>query len=393
MDLNTISNKSFFRDVKYFSDRGWMVFRVKYFSYTWVFILLFPLGLFSQEISDRDRLFERDYSNFLEDSENVQVVKSWSEWHWAAVLGDLEKLRSSMNIANFSVRDSRGWTPLHSSVLFIDNIETIDLLLKLGAKLKARTNKGETVLLIAVEYGPLDHIEWILELGANKEVADKGGERSLHKASYLGKREAVQLLIQYKVEVDARDKLGRTPLHLAAMGGQLGTAELLLLSDADVNAKDSLDERPLHKAVLTGKPDLVELFLEFGADREVMMGSGETPLHRAVSLELFDVAEVLLTKFVDIDIYDYVNLKDNERRTALHYAVSTKNKKLIGLLLEVGANIFSEDVWGETPLDKAKAIDEIENRDMYRFLEEGYKKFRELMEASEDTRSELPCGY
>ena len=225
-------------------------------------------------------------------------------------------------------------------------------------------------MLIAVEYGPFDYIEWLLELGANKEAADKGGERSLHRASYLGKREVVQLLIQYKVEVDARDKLGRTSLHWAAMGGQLGTAEFLLLSDADVNAKDKLDERPLHKAVLTGKPELVELFLEFGADREAMMGSGETPLHRAVRLELFDVAEVLLTKFVDIDIYDYINLKDNEWRTALHYAVSTKNKKLIGLLLSVGANIFIEDIWGETPLDRAKAL---EDMDMYRFLEEGYK--------------------
>lgn len=372
----------------------------------WVFIFLFPLFLFSQVVSDRDeffqdfhekilaqvmdrdRLFQRDYSGFLKNHENVEVMQSWSEWHWAAALGDLQKLRSSMSIADFSLRDSRGWTPLHLSVLFINNVETIDLLLKRGAKLKAKTDKGETALLIAVEYGPFDHIEWLLEMDANKEAADKGGERSLHKASYLGKREVVQLLIQYRVNVEARDNLGRTSLHLAAMGGQLETAELLLLSDADVNAKDELDERPLHKAVLTGNPDFVKLFLEFGADREVMMASGETPLHRAVRLSFFDIAKVLLTEFVEIDLYDYVNLRDNERRTALHYAVSTKNKKLVGLLLEVGANIFSEDMWGETPLDRA-----LNDMDMYRFLEEGYKKFRESMKASEDIRSELSCGY
>ena len=92
--------------------------------------------------NDRDKLLQRDYSGFLKNPENAEVVKSWSEWHWAAAFGDLEKLRSSINIADFSVRDSRGWTPLHSSVLYTDNIETIDLLLKRGAKLKAKTDKG-----------------------------------------------------------------------------------------------------------------------------------------------------------------------------------------------------------------------------------------------------------
>lgn len=355
----------------------------------WVFIFLLSLPVFSQVTSNMDKLFQRDYSGFLKNPENIEAIKSWSDLHWAAALGDLQTIRSLKMSSDFNVEDSRGWTPLHWAVIFIENVETIDLLLKLEAKLKAKTNKGETVLHIAVEYGPLDNVEWLLEVGANKEAEDKNGERPSHKAAYLGKQEALELLIQYGADKEARDKLGRRPLHLAAMGGQQGTAELLLLSEVDVNAKDSLDERPLHKAVLTGDPDFVKLFLEFGADREAMMASGETSLHRAVKLDFFDIAKVLLTEFVEIDLYDYVNLRDTERRTALHYAVSTKSKKLVALLVNAGANIFLEDLWGETPLSRAKDLGDM---GMYRFLEKRHKKFMESMKDLQDSKK-ISCGY
>ncbi len=339
-----------------------------------------------------ERLSQRDYSGFLKDSKNREAIKSWSDLHWAAALGDLQTIRSLRDTNNINVKDSRGWTPLHWAVLFTDNLETIDLLLDSGAKIKGKNQHGVTPTHLAAEYGPMEYIEWLFIAGANKEAVDKNGMRPLHRAVYSGRRDVIeQLLTQYKVDLDPRDHLGRTPLHLAVMGGQREIVKLFLRMGADIHAKDVFGEVPLHKSILTKDSALVKLLLEFGADRQAIMISDETSLHRAVKFDFIDIVKVLLTEFVEMDLYEYVNLRDNHRRIALHYAVKNRNKTLASLLLNEGANIFLEDIWGETPLSEAKNLEDMK---MYRFLEEGYKKFRESnKEFFSKNFKTTPCGY
>lgn len=55
--------------------------------------------------------------------------------------------------ANAKIKDHNGWTALHEAVLALNNQEVIELLLKYGAEINAKTNDGHTPLKLAQAFG------------------------------------------------------------------------------------------------------------------------------------------------------------------------------------------------------------------------------------------------
>ena len=84
------------------------------------------------------------------------------------------------NGANVNFEDKEGYSPLHNVMLK----EDADLLIKKGADMRAKTNKGQT---------------------------------PLHTAAILRHLEIIELLVSSGVEVNAIDKRGQTPLDYAKM--------------------------------------------------------------------------------------------------------------------------------------------------------------------------------
>jgi ankyrin repeat protein len=94
-----------------------------------------------------------------------------------------------------------------------------------------------------------------------------------------------------------------------------------------------------------GNIKAAELLLEKGADAEVGNFKGVTALHLAIEQPRNrDIWKILFKKRLNVDF------KDEDKTTPLHQAVKKGNDEIVGLLLEIGADIEARDKNGETPL-------------------------------------------
>ena len=70
--------------------------------------------------------------------------------------------------------------------------------------------------------------------------------------------------------------------------------------------------------------------------------AGNTPLMLAIGSELKDKIGDLLKKGARVD------LKNNDKKAALHYAVEQNNSAALKLLIKAGADLNAQDKYGRT---------------------------------------------
>lgn len=183
--------------------------------------------------------------------------------------------------ANF--REKHGTcNPLFSAVSS-GNIETIKLLLKLGAGTDVNTNSinDGTVLYTAIDTGNSEIVELLLKHGADPNTLKKRNNKRtvLYTSTDEGKTEIVGLLLKHGADPNIPDVTGITPLHRAARRGNIAVVKMLLTHGANINAKgvrvtlkgklvimSSPGYTPLHAAADKGKLDIVKILVEHGAD-------------------------------------------------------------------------------------------------------------------------------
>ena len=126
-------------------------------------------------------------------------------------------------------------------------------------------------------------------------------------------------------------------LHIAAQKGHDRIARALLQHHAECNVKDSDGFTPLIYAVIGGYKDVVGVLLSHGARIEATDDQRRSALHWAVVHR----REVLLKVLLECCARTRAPLDgyDNNGRTALHLAVETDFEAGVRLLLQFGANI------------------------------------------------------
>ncbi|WCR58329.1 MAG: Phosphocholine transferase AnkX [Wolbachia endosymbiont of Ctenocephalides felis wCfeJ] len=146
--------------------------------------------------------------------------------------------------------------------------------------------------------------------------------------------------------------------------------KFLVDKGASINAKDRFGWTPLHSAAVSNTGNIAKLLIDMGADINAKNDDNKTPFELACKNGKTEVASFLAT------------VQDNRHRTALHYAAQEGNLKLVGLLIEKGADVNAKDNEGKTPLDLAKA----NHIEIVSLLEESMRKEKEEI-LSTDTRS------
>ena len=143
----------------------------------------------------------------------------------------------------------------------------------------------------------------------------------LNQESKLGREDILLYLMQnYSLDPDARDKDGRTALFYAGF-----------------TVPDLLD--------LGASPDLVD-----NAGNTILMYWFKRGSYAGISEPLFK----------------NLNHQNNERKTALHYAVKSEKRTMIQNLLDHGVDCNIKDNSGKTALDYAR---EWKRTDLYDLLE------------------------
>jgi len=201
---------------------------------------------------------------------------------------------------------------------------------------------------------------------------------SLQEAAAIGDVNMVSFLLEKGADVNAWDGgLKSTAIQRAAQNGYREVVELLLTKGARIGAKDELpDRRALHYAVQNGHKDIVELLVTHGADVNAKNSEGDTALDVALDQNQKDIIELLIAKGAEVSsiyvaarIGDLakvrgfleegadVNMRDAQRKTALHIASANGHKEIVELLLASGADVNAGGYYNKTAAEDAMRAD------------------------------------
>ncbi|MFN0103591.1 MAG: ankyrin repeat domain-containing protein [Bryobacteraceae bacterium] len=246
-----------------------------------------------------------------------------------------------------------------------------------GVSVNAKDEQGQTLLMHAVLYLPVDGVKLLLDRGAGVNLPGKAGGTALMVA--CGDLAKVQLLVERGADVNARSAGGNTALrHAMALPAGSGTVRYLLKHGAKPEARE------LNNAVRRGDVDLVRTALAAGApvadeamrralgneamwrvlEEKAPQYRGEEARRKLVAGSKQEVTDLMLRAYsgladrvrtllgLDADVH----ARDSRGRTALMYAAGGEkaSEEVIRLLLAKGADREAKDVRGDTALDIAR---------------------------------------
>ncbi|XP_030585156.1 dynein heavy chain 12, axonemal [Archocentrus centrarchus] len=300
--------------------------------------------------------------------------RGWTPLHEAAAQSNhsiLELTYKASGPDSVKCRSLRGQTPLFLAVEE-GLLENASFLLKHGADPDSQDDNQDSPLFVAIRLNRLDLVKLLLLQGSSVHQEACHGRRPLHEASRLGRIEMVKVLLEAGARPDPRSHYGLTPLALAAQEGHLEVVQTLLKKGADVLSQAQDEASIIYEASASGKPAVIRLLLEYGADANVAKHTGHMPIHRVAHRGHLEALKLLLpvTSMEDVSdsgmsplhsaaagghtnciealldagydpnymLHPWVRRSyDDERKSALFFAVSNNDVPSAELLLEAGA--------------------------------------------------------
>jgi ankyrin repeat protein len=224
-----------------------------------------------------------------------------------------------------------GATAIHWAVLW-DDAETVELLIRGGARVNVTDDYAVAPLLLACENGSRSIVEMLLNAGANPNVALPTGETAIMTAARTGKVDAVKALLAHGADVNAKENTrGQTALMWAAAEKHSDVAQLLIHEGADVRARSTAGFTPLLFAAREADVDMTGVLLSAGADINEAASDGTTPLLTAVVRRHIDYARLLLD--------EGANPNTGSGYTPLHWAAGEWNG-------ELSVSVAADSEWG-----------------------------------------------
>ncbi|KAI9193986.1 hypothetical protein LWI28_002075 [Acer negundo] len=217
-------------------------------------------------------------------------------------------------------------TALHEAVRYSDDhLDVVKVLTEADPELTYDVNTaGETPLYLAAERGYANVLDQILTTCTSPADHGPYGRTALHVAVIRKDEEMVKRLLKAgeTINKSKQDKHGWMPLHFAAHLGNIGILKKLLSEDNSTAYK---------------------------ADKK-----GKTALHVAAGHGRVDIMRELISKCPDC-----CELVDERGRNILHFALESRNKKAVQLVLEnpwLGNLINEKDENGNTPFLHAASM-------------------------------------
>lgn len=249
----------------------------------------------------------------------------------------INNLIDSDYIFDINITDEQGKYFLTHAVI-TNNIEIANFLIEKGARIDIE-DEDIPILISAIIYSLNDMLKLLLE--ANKKNIGIG-------------------LINY------RDKNNRIPLHYAIIKKNMTAIDLLLEYETNVNLFDKDKYNALFYAVKSRSLEICKKIINFISNINAKSLTGENCLHLACNFQLYEISQLLIDNKIKINIHDY-----KTESTPLHYCVLLNNVKLTKLLINSGANINLQDIYGNTILH-------------YCIMENNYEIFNLLINENEN---------
>jgi len=266
------------------------------------------------------------------------------------------------------------------------DLESIERHLRKGMDVNARSEQGDSPLVMAALGGQDEAVKFLVAKGANVNNRNNENATPMHGAAFFGRIGVVKLLVQYQAKVNARNHKGETPLdhggaawsgelaglvdffggilnisidhqavklgrtrvaqylrsnggkHGAALGpakaegiwasakaGDLEALEQHVAGGANLNRRDNMGITPMSWAAMAGQQAAVVWLLDNGAKVAAKNKDGVTPLYSAAIFAHAEIVELLLKEEVEI------NALDEDGKTALDSVSSAWNQETEGI--------------------------------------------------------------
>ncbi|XP_048360670.1 ankyrin repeat domain-containing protein 55 isoform X2 [Sphaerodactylus townsendi] len=258
-----------------------------------------------------------------------------------------------MDFSASSVFDQqKGCTPLMHSVSG-RQLDTVKLLLKMGANINTQDARGRTSLSLATYLGWLEGCVSLLRNGAKQNIPDKNGRLPLHAATADPNVRLLSVLLQQSdlSEINHQDAEGMTSLHWAAFHNRPHHVQILLQKGADPTLVDKDFKTALHWGVQSGNRILCSIILSHHQGPSIINyddENGKTCLHIAAAAGYSDIISEL-AKVPECNL----QALDVDDRTPLHWAAAAGKADCVKVLLQLGVESSPRDINENTPLTYA----------------------------------------
>ncbi|MEW6349022.1 MAG: ankyrin repeat domain-containing protein [Thermodesulfobacteriota bacterium] len=222
------------------------------------------------------------------------------------------------------------------------HVAVVRLLVRRGADINAKDDISQTALMLAAGKGHVRVVTALLKRGADVNARSGFGTTALMEAIRECRLDVAKALVDGGADINATDKRGTSILMQEVRKGNGETVELLLRYGADCNIRDKGGDYALKIALRNGDRELASLLGRHGAT------SDEPPLVLASYLGIAGEVERLLRQGADVNTADKFY-----GRTALMWAAEQGNEKVVGLLLDKGADVNAKSPEGWTALMSA----------------------------------------
>ena len=141
--------------------------------------------------------------------------------HIASIHGSSKVAMTLLKLgANANARCRGGWTPLHECSANGHATVAEALHSKGGADLEARGDGGWTALHVAAFYNQVQVVQRLLQLGARVNSKASWGNTPLHEAACRGSVDAARVLMQHSASIETTNNDKQAPIDLVSFAPQ-----------------------------------------------------------------------------------------------------------------------------------------------------------------------------
>ncbi|CAI2352450.1 unnamed protein product [Caenorhabditis sp. 36 PRJEB53466] len=309
-------------------------------------------ALFHAAITDNVKNFLYIIKKINIRSDDLLAIRDNSQatvLHWATqysagkVVREILAMFDNKAVGIIIEKDFEAVTPLHIAAtkfdtkilrIFLDNLKYLPNTEEVGVKAQDKRNRSP--LHYAASCANKDAIRVILDpngpnFGFTVDQRDKIGIIPLMCAVGVNSPHCIQVIryLEKKKPVSKtrQNRDGMTALHIAVAARNLDAVKLLIELECSIDLVDNEQRTPLHYAAEHGYPEIVEYLLSEGARNSTRDHIGATPAHYAAQFTV----ECLKIIFKQSRISE---VKDNEQRSCLMWAVCAGNVDVINYLIQ-----------------------------------------------------------
>ncbi|KAJ3073118.1 hypothetical protein HDU98_002207 [Podochytrium sp. JEL0797] len=194
---------------------------------------------------------------------------------------------------------------------------------------------GKTCVIVALEKGYDKFVATFIKAGASMDVVGPNKVPTALLAIRQGRVTAVEMVLSANLAVS--DASGQTCAMAACLeSDEIATLVLGTHGSLDINRVNKAHETALIVAVKNMRGvSVVARVLEKGVNVNYAGPDGKTALVWAIETNKIDVVRLLIDHNADVNVQDRI---PGLGQWALHYAVLSRNSKIVAVLLDKGAN-------------------------------------------------------